>query len=118
MHAAIPRLTRFLTQLISETSGLALEDTLTLAEQSPQPDHDSELGHLVREFHELLGRFRLGQTPIETLFDHPVSHALAAFLRAFPIPFRDEHTHLTGSLDAAFIFPRLMQLLDGPHRAL
>jgi hypothetical protein len=118
MHDAIPRLTRFFTQLISETSGLALEDTLALAEQSLQLDHDPELGHLVREFHMLLGRFRLGQTPIESLFDHPVSHGLAGFFRAFPIPFHDEHTHLTGSLDAEFVFPRLMRLLDGPDRAI
>lgn len=116
MHAhATARLTRFLTQLISETSGLSLDDTLTLAEQSPLPGDDLAL---IREFHALLGRFRLNQTPIEALLEHPVSHALAAFFRAFPIPFRDEHIHLTGSLDASFIYPRLAALLEGPHRAL
>src|SRR5260370_541542 len=114
MHDVIPRLTRFFTQLISETSGLALEDTLALAEQSLQLDHDPELARLVREFHALLGQFRLGQKPIEALFDHPVSHGLTGFFRAFPIPFHDEHTHLTGSLDAEFVLPRLMHLLDGP----
>jgi adenosine deaminase len=112
----VPRLTRFFTQLISETSGLSLEDTLALAVQSPQLD-DALAAH-VREFRALLGSFRLGTAPIETLFEHPVSHALGAFFRAFPIPFRDEHIHLTGSLDADFIWPRLAQLLDGPHRAL
>src|SRR6185436_7903631 len=50
--------------------------------------------------------------------DHPVSRALGEFFRAFPLPFRDDHTHLTGSLDAEFIFPRLEPLLRGPHRAL
>ena len=113
----VTRLTRFLTQLISETSGLSLEDTLVLAEQSPQLDEDAELAHGFREFHTLLGRFRLGQTPIETLFAHPVSQAFADFFRAFPLPFRDEHTHLTGSLDADFIFPRLEPLLESEvHR--
>jgi hypothetical protein len=112
----VPRLTRFFTQLISETSGLSLEDTLALAEQSPQLD-DGLAAH-VRDFHQRLGRFRLGGAPIETLFEHPVSHALGAFFRAFPIPFRDEHIHLTGSLDADFVWPRLARLLDGPHRAL
>ncbi|HET7435567.1 MAG TPA: hypothetical protein VFN10_12740 [Thermoanaerobaculia bacterium] len=34
-------------------------------------------------------------------------------LRQFPIPFREEHIHLTGSLDAQFIYPRLAALLDG-----
>src|SRR2546421_12859173 len=103
--APTARLTRFFTQLISETSGLSLEDTLVLAQQSPQLERDEELGYLLREFHKRLGRFRLGGESIETLFDHPVSQALAAFFRAFPIPYRDEHIHLTGSLHAALIYP-------------
>lgn len=114
----VPHLMRFLTQLISETSGLALEDTLRLAIQSPQADDDPELGHHLRDFHDILGRFRLAAAPIDALLEHPVSDALATFFRAFPLPFRDEHIHLTGSIDAAFIYPRLAQLLDGPDRAL
>ncbi|HEX8410070.1 MAG TPA: hypothetical protein VF883_14505 [Thermoanaerobaculia bacterium] len=110
----IPRLTSFLTRLISETSGLSLEDTLVLAEGSPSIEPD--LLAQIREFHALLGRFRLGGSSIDTLFAHPVSQALAAFFRAFPIPFRDEHIHLTGSLDAEFVWSRLAPLLDGPHR--
>jgi adenosine deaminase len=112
------RLTRFLTQLISETSGLSLDDTLTLAHGSPQLEAEPELGGALREFHSLLGQFRVSQMPIERLLEHPVSHALAAFFRAFPIPFHDEHIHLTGSLDADFIWPRLEPLLGGPDRAL
>ncbi|HYI09072.1 MAG TPA: hypothetical protein VEK57_08360 [Thermoanaerobaculia bacterium] len=115
MLSVVPRLTRFFTQLISETSGLSLEDTLVLAEQSPL--REDELAQ-IRDFQGLLGRFRLNQTPIETLLDHPISEALAAFFRAFPIPFRDEHIHLTGSLSAEFIYPRLAQLLEGPRRSL
>ncbi len=109
------RLTRFLTQLISETSGLSLDDTLALAEQSILPEEELAL---IREFRSLLNRFRVNDTPIEALLEHPVSHALAAFFRAFPIPFRDEHIHLTGSLDATFIYPRLKALLEGSNRAL
>jgi adenosine deaminase len=115
LSGVIPRLTRFFTQLISETSGLSLDDTLVLAEQSPLPEEELAL---IRDFRILLGRFRINQTPIEALLDHPISAALTAFFRAFPIPFRDEHIHLTGSLDAEFIYPRLAQLLDGPKRAL
>src|SRR5438128_4768236 len=114
----LPRLQRFLTQLISETSGLALEDTLVLAQQSPQLDDEPHLGACIGEFHDLLGRFRLQQVPIEALLEHPVSHVFEAFFRAFPIPFHDEHIHLTGSLDAAFVYPRLAALLEGPRRAL
>ena len=80
----VPRLTRFVTQLISETNGLSLEDTLVLAQQSPQLQRDAELGYLVREFHKRLGRFRLGGESIETLFAHPVSHAFEAFFRGGP----------------------------------
>jgi adenosine deaminase len=105
-------LTRFFTQLISETSGLALEDTLSLAEAAPHAE--PALIAQVREFHALLGRFRLNAVPLEALLDHPVSQALAEFLRAFPIPFRDEHIHLSGSLDADFIYPRLAPLLEDP----
>ena len=112
----VPRLTSFFTQLISETSGLSLEDTLVLAENSPQLADD--LAAAIREFHERLGAFRLGRGSIDALFAHPASKALAAFFRNFPIPFRDEHIHLSGSLDAEFVWTRLQPLLDGPHRKL
>ena len=112
----VSRLASFFTQLISETSGLSLEDTLVLAEGSPQLDDD--LAAQIREFHLLLGQFRLGRASIEALFAHPVSMALEAFLRAFPIPFRDEHIHLTGSLGPEFVYERLQPLLEGPDRAL
>jgi adenosine deaminase len=115
MHSAVvPRITRFLTQLISETSGLSLDDTLALAEQSPLAEEELAL---LRDFRATLGRFRVNLAPIEALLDHPVSQALEGFFRAFPLPFRDEHIHLTGSLDATFVFPRLQALLEGPHRA-
>ena len=115
---SVPRLTRFLTHLISETSGLSIDDTLALAEQSPQLDDDPELAAQIRDFRSLLGRFRLHAATLEELLVHPVSHALEAFLRAFPIPFRDEHIHLTGSLAADFIYPRLQALLEGPQKEL
>jgi hypothetical protein len=117
MHV-IGRLTKFLTQLISETSGLSLADTLALAEHAPQIIADGELAHEVSEFRALLGSFRIDAAPIEWLLDHAVARSLADFFRAFPISFRDEHIHLTGSLDAEFIWPRLAKLLDGPHRAM
>jgi adenosine deaminase len=116
MHSSVvPRLTRFFTQLISETSGLSLHDTLLLALQSPLPEQELAL---IREFYELLQRFRIDGAAMEALLEHPVSHALEGFFRAFPIPFRDEHIHLTGSLDASFVYPRLAQLLEGPQREL
>jgi adenosine deaminase len=109
-------LLRFLTHLISETSGLSIDDTLSLAEQSPQLDDDPELAANIRDFRALLGRFRLHAAPLEALLAHPVSNALEEFFRSFPIPFRDEHIHLTGSLAAEFVFPRLQALLEGPQK--
>jgi hypothetical protein len=114
----VPRLTRFFTQLISETSGLSLDDTLSLAEHAPLTASDDDLAHNVHDFRALLGRFRVDAAPIESLLDHAVARSLAGFFHAFPIPFRDEHIHLTGSLDAAFIWPRLEKLLDSPQRAM
>ena len=99
-------LTRFLTQLISETSGLSIDDTILLAMQSPQLEREPELAAQLREFHALLRPPRLAE-----LLDHPVSHALTEFFRQFPIPFRDEHIHLSGSLDADFVFSRLEPVL-------
>jgi len=116
MHVdVVARLTRFFTQMISETSGLSLSDTLLLAIQSPQAEQDAALGDSIRDFHQLLGRFRLNTIPIEPLLEHPVSRALAGFFRAFPLPFHDDHIHLTGSLSADFVWPRLEALLLGPN---
>jgi len=114
----VPRLTKFFTQLISETSGLSLADTLDLARHAPQIAVDGELADEIREFRALLDRFCIDAAPIESLLEHAVAKSLAGFFRAFPIPFRDEHIHLTGSLDAEFIWPRLSKLLDGPQRAM
>jgi adenosine deaminase len=111
------RLTRFLTQLISETSGLSLDDTLALAHGAPQLAEAPDLAAAIRDFHTRIGQFRVNEAPIERLLEHPVSDALAAFFRSFPIPFHDEHIHLTGSLDADFIWSRLEELLSGPDRA-
>ena len=111
----VRRLSNYLTQLISETSGLSLEDTLVLAEGSPRLD--PELIAHFRDFRRILGEFRVGRASIDMLFVHPVSHALETFFRAFPLPFRDEHIHLTGSLDADFVWSRLGPLLEGPNRA-
>ena len=116
VNPTIERLTAFLTRIISETSGLSLEDTLALGELAP--DLEPDLLNQISEFHDLLGQFRLGAVSIEALFAHPVSMALAEFFRAFPIPFHDEHIHLTGSLSADFVYPRLAALLEGPHRRL
>ena len=56
---SVQRLTRFLTELISETNGLSLEQTLDLAEHSTLGELDPEVASLTREFHALLAAFRI-----------------------------------------------------------
>jgi adenosine deaminase len=114
----VSNLRKFLTHLISETGGLSIDDTLNLAEQSPQIDDDRQVGAQIREFRALLGQFRLHAVTLEKVFAHPVSLALEDFFRSFPIPFRDEHIHLSGSLAADFVFPRLKALLEGPQKEI
>ncbi|MFA6956964.1 MAG: hypothetical protein WC538_13940 [Thermoanaerobaculia bacterium] len=109
------RLTAFIAELVSETNGLSIHDTLALACQSPATETEPELGRQVAGFRELLDSFRVNSAPIEQLLAHPFSLALQRFLRAFPLPYREEHIHLTGSLSPDFLFPRIQELLDGPH---
>jgi adenosine deaminase len=114
--AAVGRLTHYLIELISETNGLSVEDTLELAEQSVLVEADPGIQAIIHDFRDLLGQFRLDREQIDPLLTHPFSDALSAVFRGFPLPYREEHIHLTGSLDAEFIFPRLQRLLSGPDR--
>jgi adenosine deaminase len=52
------------------------------------------------------------------LLGHPFSSAFFEFFKDFPLPYHEEHIHLTGSLSAEFIYPHLKKLLDGPQRNL
>ncbi|MGC4073781.1 MAG: hypothetical protein QM760_14975 [Nibricoccus sp.] len=45
-----------------------------------------------------------------------LSPRLFCFFREFPLPYHEEHIHLTGSLSAEFIYPRLKKLLEGPDK--
>ncbi len=116
--STVDRLTSFIAELVSETNGLSLHDTLALACESHLAQRDHEAAEVVIGFRELLDRFRIGAAPIEQLLAHPFSDALERFLRAFPLPYREEHIHLTGSLSPEFLLPRLQELLDGPHGAV
>ncbi|MBX2987803.1 MAG: hypothetical protein KF802_07885 [Bdellovibrionaceae bacterium] len=107
-----------LTTIISETNGLALEDTLDLLLTSDLAAENPEADKQVREFKELLDLFRTNKVNIGVLLEHPVSEALAEFFRNFPLKYNEEHIHLTGALTAEFIFPRLEKLLAGPHKAV
>ncbi|MDC0980212.1 hypothetical protein OAQ84_00605 [Bdellovibrionales bacterium] len=105
-----------LVQVISESNGISLPDTLELLSESPRFDDKPKIKKLIDEFRRLLAAYQYEDVEIETLLGHPVALALFEFFRRFPLPYKEEHIHLTGSLSAEFIFPRLKKLLEGPNR--
>lgn len=111
-------LTIALTEMISETNGITLMDTLELLLNSTSTQNRPEIIARIAEFRTLLQQFQIDQVGIERLLQHPVARGLFHFFKNFPLPYRDEHTHLTGALSADFIFPRLMTLLQGPNRTI
>lgn len=113
--ATMSELGRILIKLISETNGVSLLDTLELASHSVLFKQRPAAMRAAVEFRNLLFDCSRSTVEIETLFDHPVAEALKNFLETFPLPFREEHTHLTGSLDASFVYPRIAEQLEGPH---
>ena len=118
MPKLVPGLKSRLTHIISGTNGITLEDTLELAAHSSYkancPDEHASLNH----FRALLAQYQQDVVDdVRYLVDHPVGQALFHFFRSFPLRFREEHIHLTGSLTPEFIFPRLQALLDGPRGA-
>ena len=105
------------TEIISETNGISLRDTIELLLTSDRAQNSAELKTCLLSFQNDLQSFLSDQLPIGTLLKHPAAVALAEFFRRFPLPYRDEHTHLTGALSAEFIYPRLEKLLSGPHKS-
>lgn len=104
-----------LLKLISETNGVSLANTLDLALRSMLVEERPEVAKDLASFHELVYRYHRDPSDIHALLDHKVARTLGGIFRAFPLRFNEEHIHLTGSLTADFIYPRLMELLDGPH---
>lgn len=107
-----------LTTIISETNGLSLADTIDLLITSDLKQKHPEAFEQVFEFRELLNRFQINLGSINELLKHPVSAALAEFFKNFPLKYKEEHIHLTGAINADFIFPRLKKLLEGPNKAV
>lgn len=112
-------LVKQLTYVISETNGIGLDDTLELAERADYTDNPRVI-ELISEFRHLLSDFQQfhHQGGIDPLLQHPVGLALESFLGAFPLPYRDEHIHLTGSMRPEFVYKKLKPLLEGPNKAI
>ena len=107
-----------LTNIISETNGISMKETLQLAEKSEFANENPKVQKSIKEFRKLLAGFQQDEVEIQTLLTHPLSDALKLFFKNFPLPYREEHIHLTGSLTADFVFPRLKPLLEGPNAEL
>lgn len=103
-------------KVVSETNGLSLMNTLELLISSK--DVDPQLQKHFADFKLNINQFSINQLDIETLLQHPVAQGFYQFFQNFPIKFREEHIHLTGSLTADYIYPRLMELLNGPNKAI
>lgn len=106
---------RSIVRIISETNGLSLESTLELLIQSESVGPEAQ--QQLQDFLSQLNLFKIDQVTIDDLFDHDVARALYSFFKEFPLKFREEHIHLTGSLSAEFVYPRLKKLLEDPDSA-
>lgn len=107
-----------LVKLISETNGVSLGDTLELAAHSMLFHERPAALRAVTDFREMLFDYWKNGDGVDKLIEHDVGQAVGGFLRSFPLHYQEEHIHLTGSLNASFVYPRLMQLLDGPNAAI
>ena len=114
----VDAITEHLVRLIRDTNGITLDETLDLACASALIQTEEEVSRTFAEFRHLLGAFQEDEESITTLLEHPVADGLRKFFKRFPLPYREEHIHLTGSLTADFIYPRLAVLLDGPDGAV
>lgn len=114
----VNKMSKFLIELISETNGISLEDTLDLAQTSEYCEQNTNIKKSIKEFQKLLAGFQQDEVDMMTLLNHPFSEAFKILLKKFPLPYKEEHIHLTGSLTAEFVYPRLMPLLEGPHKEL
>ncbi|EQC49218.1 adenosine/AMP deaminase domain protein [Bacteriovorax sp. BSW11_IV] len=107
-----------LVKVISETNGISLWDTLELLQHAPSIMNNPAMAKPISEFHRLLVGFHSDEVEMDTLLGHPLSQSLFSFFKAFPLPYHEEHIHLTGSLSAEFIYPRLKVLLEGKNKAI
>lgn len=111
-------LLKSLVKIISETNGISLHDTLELLLNSELESENAEAFKVAQEFKLKLSAFAQDQIKIQELLKHPLAAALFEFFKNFPLTYREEHIHLTGALNAKFIWPRLKKLIDGPNKEL
>ena len=111
-------LLKSITRIISETNGIGLLDTLDLLLSSNLQTESAESYQQVYDFRQKVDLFRLNKITINHLLEHPFAEALFSFFQKFPLKYREEHTHLTGAVNAEFVYPRLMKMLSGPQKEI
>ncbi len=107
-----------LVNTISETNGINIIDTIELMLFDKSITENTHLRKSIVESKELLVRFQNNECSIQSLLNHNLSQAFFQFFKNFPIPFHEEHIHLTGSLTPEFIFLELKPLLDGENKEI
>ncbi len=111
-------LLKAVTEIISETNGISLSDTLDLILEGPLPKTNPEAFSLVKEFAEMISDFQQSKTTIHEIMRHPMNRIFFEFFKNFPLRYHEEHIHLTGALTAEFIYPRLKKLIEGPYKEI
>lgn len=106
-------LNKKLNKIITETNGLSVFNTLELL---CYEDLDKQESICIKDFIKKLKLFNNDELEIEELLQHPIGIAFYDFFKNFPLKYHEEHIHLTGSLSAEFIYPRLKKLLEGKSR--
>lgn len=106
------RLVQNLIQIIAETNGISISQTLELLQSHMHTE--PTMRAQIAAFRLLLGRYHQGLCEMSDLLEHPISDALRGFFSSFPARYREEHIHLTGSLTAEFLQPFIEEALAGP----
>ena len=105
-------------EIVSETNGISLADTLDLMLSSSLKTKNAEAYEWVAEYREMLNQFMINKIDMWTLREHKFTHVLEEFFRRFPLKYKEEHIHLTGSLTAEFVWSKLEPLINGPDRGV
>ena len=105
-------------EIVSETNGISLVDTLDLMLSSSLKTKNVEAYSWVAEYREMLNDFMVNKIDILTLKKHKFNLVLEEFFKLFPLKYQEEHIHLSGSLTADFIWSRLQPIIDGPDREI
>jgi len=105
-------------EIVSETNGISLVDTLDLMLSSSLKAKNAEAYEWVAEYRELLNQFMINKIDMRALRQHKFNSVLEEFFRRFPLKYREEHIHLSGSLTAEFVWSQLKPLLEGPNASI